>query len=185
MNVKQFSFLGAALAIALSGGSALAQSTTNTTGEIELSPEGFEILCERFPLNSRCSGATTSGSSPSMNDSESMDDASGNMDEDVQTRPAGPPTSPGSPDSVTVPEEPTGDTMNEEMNDSEMSPSGSSGSMNELNTRPAGPPTSPGSPNSVTIPEAQTESDSTVDLDESNITPSPSTPSAPGSNVRP
>jgi hypothetical protein len=30
------------------------------TSEIELSPEGFEILCERFPLNSRCEGTNAS-----------------------------------------------------------------------------------------------------------------------------
>lgn len=40
----------------------VAQDSSPSSGsEIELSPEGLEILCERFPLNSRCGGTDGSG----------------------------------------------------------------------------------------------------------------------------
>jgi hypothetical protein len=35
------------------------ESQMETSQEIELSPEAFEILCERSPLNSRCEGGAT------------------------------------------------------------------------------------------------------------------------------
>lgn len=35
------------------------ESQTESSQEIELSPEAFEILCERSPLNSRCEGGAT------------------------------------------------------------------------------------------------------------------------------
>jgi Domain of unknown function (DUF4168) len=35
------------------------ESQVETSQEIELSPEAFEILCERSPLNSRCEGGAT------------------------------------------------------------------------------------------------------------------------------
>jgi hypothetical protein len=40
----------------------IAQDSTPSSGsEVQLSPQGLEILCQRFPLNSRCSGAAESG----------------------------------------------------------------------------------------------------------------------------
>lgn len=53
MKSTALSVFGAALVLAISSGTALAQSA-----EFELSREGREILCKRFPLNSRCPGGT-------------------------------------------------------------------------------------------------------------------------------
>lgn len=49
---------GLCLALATSGTSVSAQSAP-----IELSPAAFRILCERFPLNSRCPGNTSTATS--------------------------------------------------------------------------------------------------------------------------
>jgi hypothetical protein len=42
---------------------AQAEGDTGAASEIELSPEGLEILCERFPLNSRCEGSAATDTS--------------------------------------------------------------------------------------------------------------------------
>ncbi|AFZ29711.1 hypothetical protein Glo7428_1138 [Gloeocapsa sp. PCC 7428] len=57
MKIRYVGLFGTALTLALSS-NALAQEPTTQTPEIELSPQGLEILCERFPLNSRCEGGT-------------------------------------------------------------------------------------------------------------------------------
>ncbi|QYX33019.1 hypothetical protein [Sphaerospermopsis torques-reginae] len=55
------------MTLALTGNAAMAQSSESllvessdssmgTAAEIKMSPEGMEILCQRFPLNSRCPG---------------------------------------------------------------------------------------------------------------------------------
>ena len=60
MKAKYLTIICTAFALAVTGSVALAQSSTETkTPEIELSPEGFKILCERFPLNSRCPGGVS------------------------------------------------------------------------------------------------------------------------------
>ena len=60
MKAKYLTIICTAFALAVTGNVALAQSGTETkTPEIELSPEGFKILCERFPLNSRCPGGAS------------------------------------------------------------------------------------------------------------------------------
>ncbi|WP_040629762.1 hypothetical protein [Fortiea contorta] len=69
MMGKSLSLFGAALTLALSTNVAVAQSSqspvnessnssADSATEIKLSPEGFKILCERSPLNSRCPGGT-------------------------------------------------------------------------------------------------------------------------------
>jgi hypothetical protein len=54
--------LGAGLMVSLptlaQSGSTSSDEAPETT-EVELSPEGLEILCERFPLNSRCEGGAS------------------------------------------------------------------------------------------------------------------------------
>ncbi|OKH23604.1 hypothetical protein [Chroogloeocystis siderophila] len=57
MKIRYIGLFGTALTLALSS-NAVAQEATTQTPEIELSPQGLEILCERFPLNSRCEGGT-------------------------------------------------------------------------------------------------------------------------------
>jgi hypothetical protein len=57
VKIKYIGLFGTALTLALTG-NAVAQEQTGETPEIELSPQGLEILCERFPLNSRCEGGT-------------------------------------------------------------------------------------------------------------------------------
>ena len=60
MKAKYLTIICTAFALAVTGSVALAQSSTETkTPEIYLSPEGFKILCERFPLNSRCPGGVS------------------------------------------------------------------------------------------------------------------------------
>jgi hypothetical protein len=101
VKAKYLTFFGTALTLVLAGQAAIAQSPTPTT-EIELSPEGFKILCERFPLNSRCGGTNAPASAPVA---PSAGESTTTESDDTMTRPAGPPSSPGTPDSVTVPED--------------------------------------------------------------------------------
>ena len=55
MKIRYLTFIGAAFALAMTGSTVVAQtSETSGTPEIEISDEGLKILCERFPLNSRC-----------------------------------------------------------------------------------------------------------------------------------
>ncbi len=56
MNTKTRIALGLSVLSVFTGGVALAQSSQNS-GEIKLSAAAQKILCERFPLNSRCSGS--------------------------------------------------------------------------------------------------------------------------------
>ena len=62
--------LGVSMLSLWSGGAAFAQSSK--PAEIKLSPAAKEILCKRFPLNSRCPGGSTSNmAAPSMMPSSS------------------------------------------------------------------------------------------------------------------
>ncbi|MBE9019280.1 hypothetical protein IQ272_24735 [Chroococcidiopsidales cyanobacterium LEGE 13417] len=56
MKIKFLSLLGAAFALTLSSHAAFAQEAAKEPPEIKLSEEGKKILCEKFPLNSRCPG---------------------------------------------------------------------------------------------------------------------------------
>ncbi|TBR61119.1 hypothetical protein B4U84_09960 [Westiellopsis prolifica IICB1] len=78
MKGKFITLTGAALTLALTSNIAAAQSTkfpelsqnqqnqetTTSPPEIKLSPEGKKILCEYFPLNSRCQGASSNTTTP-------------------------------------------------------------------------------------------------------------------------
>ncbi len=59
MNLKTQIALGLSLLSAVSGGLALTQSSVKAD-EIKLSAAAQKILCERFPLNSRCAGGASS-----------------------------------------------------------------------------------------------------------------------------
>ncbi len=60
MKGKSLTVIGAAISLAFSGNvAAMAQSNdtyTSAPTEIKMSPEGMKILCQHFPLNSRCPG---------------------------------------------------------------------------------------------------------------------------------
>ncbi|MFM5982837.1 MAG: hypothetical protein ACKO9I_20440 [Sphaerospermopsis kisseleviana] len=67
MKGKSLTLIGTAMTLALTGNAAMAQSSESllvessdssmgTAAEIKMSPEGMKILCQRFPLNSRCPG---------------------------------------------------------------------------------------------------------------------------------
>ncbi|MEB3182249.1 MAG: hypothetical protein VKL59_24905 [Nostocaceae cyanobacterium] len=59
MQKKFLTLFGTALTLALSSNIAFAQSPGESSGaanEIKMSAEGMEILCKRFPMNSRCGG---------------------------------------------------------------------------------------------------------------------------------
>ncbi len=75
MIVRIFSFLGATLLLGAAGGSALAQSDSEAAPQ-ELSPAAMEILCERFPLNSRCEGKSQGGAAAAEETEASSEDVS-------------------------------------------------------------------------------------------------------------
>jgi hypothetical protein len=65
MKGKSLTLIGTAMTLALTSNVAMAQSSKSllaessdssmgSAAEIKMSPEGMKILCERFPLNSRC-----------------------------------------------------------------------------------------------------------------------------------
>ncbi|PMB39280.1 hypothetical protein CEN47_05210 [Fischerella thermalis CCMEE 5319] len=76
MKGKFLTLTGTALTLALTSNIAAAQitkfpelsqqqtETTAKTPEIKLSPEGMKILCEYFPLNSRCQGTSSNTTTP-------------------------------------------------------------------------------------------------------------------------
>ena len=60
MKAKYLTIICTTFALAVTSSVAIAQSGTETkTPEIYVSPEGLKILCERFPLNSRCPGGVS------------------------------------------------------------------------------------------------------------------------------
>ncbi|WP_016951529.1 hypothetical protein [Anabaena sp. PCC 7108] len=75
MKGKFLTLIGTALTLVLTTNVAMAESSqspvaeesssssTNSPTEIKMSPLGMKILCERFPLNSRCPGGTPLNSS--------------------------------------------------------------------------------------------------------------------------
>ncbi|MGF1600630.1 MAG: hypothetical protein ACFCU8_01200 [Thermosynechococcaceae cyanobacterium] len=62
MKTRLFSLLGAMLMLGATSSASLAQS--NSSAPEELSPAVMKILCERFPLNSRCAGKDQGGAAP-------------------------------------------------------------------------------------------------------------------------
>ncbi|MEH2460295.1 MAG: hypothetical protein V7K34_23865, partial [Nostoc sp.] len=77
MMGKSLTMIGTALSLALTANVAVGQSSkspiaqsssdsTSAPAEIKMSPEGMKILCEYFPLNSRCpNGTAVTPSAPS------------------------------------------------------------------------------------------------------------------------
>jgi hypothetical protein len=58
MKGNSLSLVGTAIFLALATHVAMADTSPTSPTEIKMSPEGMKILCEQFPLNSRCSGST-------------------------------------------------------------------------------------------------------------------------------
>ena len=69
MKTKYLTIVSSLLLLALTGGIASAESSNSETKE-ELSPAIMKVLCENFPLNSRCSGATAQGDATSATEEE-------------------------------------------------------------------------------------------------------------------
>jgi hypothetical protein len=76
MKKKFLTLFGTALTLALASNVAVAQSpsgeSTSAPSDIKMSPEGMEILCKNFPMNSRCGGgaAQAQPTSPSETPAE-------------------------------------------------------------------------------------------------------------------
>ncbi|MEL6461887.1 MAG: hypothetical protein AAFQ91_27245, partial [Cyanobacteria bacterium J06621_15] len=114
MKGKFITLIGAALTLALSSTVAVAQSTkfpnrdfpereepTSVSesddgivaaAEEELSPDAMEILCVRFPLNSRCQGANAATPSPEDTEAEEIAPLEDNTSPDntIETTPEEP-----------------------------------------------------------------------------------------------
>lgn len=152
---------------ALMGLPALAQSSSGETPEFELSKEGYIILCERTPLNSRCEGSPyyTGSSSPTENPAASPSGTTApSQDLPSETDETDPSSSPdtltpdvtpddsGSGDNTTPPSgttAPTEDLPSETDETAPQEPS-SGGSMND--SSPSGSDGSMGSPDNTTAP---------------------------------
>jgi len=115
MKNKILSLLGTTLMLSALGSTpSLAQSESEDAPE-ELSPAIMEILCERFPLNSRCVGENAETPTSSDMDSESMSEPG----EDIQGPNAAPDTSPQTPGSEIPDESEDSESMDSESMDSE------------------------------------------------------------------
>lgn len=68
------SVLSAGVVLSLPAVAQTSTTTTETNQEIELSPEAFEILCERSPLNSRCEGGATEARDTTTIDQDRFDE---------------------------------------------------------------------------------------------------------------
>jgi len=148
ISLKQLISLGAIAGTSIFlGFPALAQSSINsdasantilaqaesTGDDFELSPEGFEILCERFPLNSRCDGTAGSGS----------DGISGTVQDpntDVSDPPIQPGNSPSDDSSGGTQETSPGDDSDGLGTPSDGSMEGTPGSPSDPNTDTTTPP---------------------------------------------
>ncbi|NJN90556.1 MAG: hypothetical protein HC878_09415 [Leptolyngbyaceae cyanobacterium SL_5_14] len=180
ISLKQLISLGAIAGTSvLFGFPATAQSSINsdasanpilaqaesTGDDFELSPEGFEILCERFPLNSRCEGAAGSGS----------DDLPGSA-QDPNTDVTDPPIEPGNSPS----DDSSGGTQERpgESPDGLGTPPG--GSMDDT---PA--PGSPSDPNTDTTSPPFDPGNSPADGSEGGIQEPPGDMMPPGGTMQP
>ena len=122
MMGKSLTLIGTALSLALttniavaeSSKSPIAQSSSESTSaptEIKMSPEGMKILCEYFPLNSRCPGGTalTPSAAPGSTTAPAEttpSTAPGSTTVPAETTPSNitPPDSTPAPGSVTPPD---------------------------------------------------------------------------------
>lgn len=96
MQIKFYAFIGTAMTLAMVGTSGLAQAES-PDAKIPLSPAAQQILCERSPLNSRCSQQGT----PNISQQQTLPPATSSS----EAAPASPtaPTSEAAPASPTVP----------------------------------------------------------------------------------
>ena len=118
MKYKVLTIFTSLSVLAATGGMASAQSETEASSE-ELSPEAMEILCERFPLNSRCEGnASTSEEEPAMEAPAEEDPAMSEEEPAMEAPTEDPameaPAEESSPEEVPV-EEPSSEIPSEEM----------------------------------------------------------------------
>jgi len=96
MKTICLTFVGTALSLAVSSSVAVAQPS-NAPTQIQLSPEGQRILCQQFPLNSRCSGSPRGQGGPG-NPPPSGQGGPGNPPPPGQGGPGNPPPpGPGGP----------------------------------------------------------------------------------------
>ena len=168
MKAKYLTIICTAFALAVTGSVALAQSGTETkTPEIELSPEGFKILCERFPLNSRCPGGVSVTTPPTGTTTTPETEPSPNPsapDPGTTDVPPTDTTSPGVPggagDTINNPSTPPADSGTPPTDTTSPGvPGGAGDTINNPSTPPAdsGTPstntTSPGGAGNGTIPE--------------------------------
>jgi hypothetical protein len=146
ISLKQLISLGAIASVgAFLGLPALAQSNINpdatnpdathtvvaqapTADDFELSPEGFEILCERFPLNSRCDGTSST-------EGNGLSGGPADPETDVTAPARGPGNTPSDDSSGGIQERP-GESMDD------MTPPGSTpdGTLTPPGTNPQGAP---------------------------------------------
>lgn len=180
MKGKSLTLIGTAITLALTTNVAVAQSSKSpidesssssitSPTEIKLSPEGMKILCEHFPLNSRCPGGTAINSStPSNTKIPEVKPAEGNTNSGSTIVPTDP-TSPesGNPENLTpAPNAPT---------------SPESGNPENLTPAPASPtlPKSGNSSNLTPVPASPTSIESG---NPENLTPAPESPTEPGAS---
>ena len=111
MKIKFLSLLGAAFALALSSHVAFAQEAAKEPPEIKLSEEGKKILCEKFPLNSRCPGGqpltgapTGTEAAPDATTPETAPPPDGTMPTTPETAPAPDGTMPSDPGTAPAPD---------------------------------------------------------------------------------
>jgi hypothetical protein len=105
MKLKFLSLLGATFAVVLSSSAVLAQEAGQQPPEIQLSPEGKKILCEKFPLNSRCPGGQPLTGVPTGTEAAPAPDAT--MPSEPGTAPdATMPSDPGAAPDTTMPSDP-------------------------------------------------------------------------------
>ena len=107
MKIKLLRVVSPLVLLSLGGITAAGlRAETDAAAPLELSPAAMEILCERFPLNSRCEGSASPAASEMapapeapVSEMETPDATGGGM----------------TPDAPVETEAPTGDTMMEEM----------------------------------------------------------------------
>jgi hypothetical protein len=152
ISLKQLISLGAIAGTSVFFGlPALAQSSVNsdaststilaqaesTGDDFELSPEGFEILCERFPLNSRCEGTTSPGSN-------GISGSAGDPNTDTSDPPIEPGNAPSDDSSGGTIESSPGDESDGLGTPSDGSTESIPGSPSDPNTDTTNPPFDPG-----------------------------------------
>jgi hypothetical protein len=152
ISLKQLISLGAIAGTSIFFGfPALAQSNVNsdastntilaqaesTGDDFELSPEGLEILCERFPLNSRCEGTTGSGS-------DGISGSAGDPNTDTSDPPIEPGNAPSDDSEGGTIESSPGDASDGLGTPSDSSTESIPGSPSDPNTDTTNPPFDPG-----------------------------------------